>query len=202
MSLQLMLDVDGVLVTGRPGDGRPWATSLAADLGLEPERLQESFFRPHWQEIVTGRAELEPALAGSLAKIAPDLPARDLMDYWFSRDSRIDAALLDEVASLRAGGLPVWLATNQEHRRAAYLLETLGLAAHVDGILHSARLGAMKPEPAFFAAAEAAAGGEGPFLLVDDSERNVTAARAAGWQAEVWTGEARLADLVAAARAR
>jgi putative hydrolase of the HAD superfamily len=42
----LMVDVDGVLITGRPPDGRHWAADLEADLGLGFENLQTAFFKP------------------------------------------------------------------------------------------------------------------------------------------------------------
>src|SRR3546814_15982369 len=61
----LMVDVDGVLVTGRPRDGRPWATGLREDLGLDPAVLHRAFFAPHWHAVVTGRAPLRPALAAA-----------------------------------------------------------------------------------------------------------------------------------------
>jgi putative hydrolase of the HAD superfamily len=82
----------------------------------------------------------------------------------------------------------VYLATNQEHLRAAYLMEKLGLAEHVDGIFYSARLGAKKPDMEFFAKVQAAVGlcGE-EMLLIDDSRQNIEAALKAGWQALHWT---------------
>ena len=52
-----MIDVDGVLVTGRPSDGLHWATSLEADLGLSFAILQDTFFKRYWEDIVTGRAD-------------------------------------------------------------------------------------------------------------------------------------------------
>ena len=82
----------------------------------------------------------------------------------------------------------MYLATNQEHLRAVYLMETLGLAEHVDGIFYSARLGAKKPDVEFFAKVQAAVGLCGAeLLLVDDSRQNVEAALKAGWQALHWT---------------
>jgi putative hydrolase of the HAD superfamily len=82
----------------------------------------------------------------------------------------------------------VYLATNQEHLRAAYLMQKLGLAEHVDGIFYSARLGAKKPDLEFFARVQAAVGLRGEeLLLIDDSRQNVEAARQAGWQALHWT---------------
>jgi putative hydrolase of the HAD superfamily len=82
----------------------------------------------------------------------------------------------------------VYLATNQEHLRAAYLMEKLGLAEHVDGIFYSAHLGAKKPDMEFFAKVQAAVGlcGE-EMLLIDDSCQNIEAALKAGWQALHWT---------------
>ena len=67
----LMVDVDGVLVTGRPQDGRHWQASLAADLAIDVEALNASFFRTHWTAIVTGREDLRPWLAKALRQIAP-----------------------------------------------------------------------------------------------------------------------------------
>lgn len=195
----LMMDVDGVLVTGRPADGLPWATGLRDDLGLDPGDLHRAFFAPSWDAIVTGRRPLRPALEAALASVAPHLPAGRLIDYWFRNDARLDTALLAALARLRAAGLPVHLATNQEHERARYLLEDLGLAAHVDGCHHSAAIGCAKPDPAFFRTVAGRVGlPPAALLLVDDSAGNVEAARGAGWQALHWTAGSDLQAAVAA----
>jgi len=194
----LMIDVDGVLVSGRPSDGRHWATSLEADLGLSFAILQDAFFKRYWEDIVTGRADLRERLANTLPQIAPQLSAEQVLAYWFRQDSLLDHELLDDLAALRHGGLPVYLATNQEHERARYLMETLGLAAHVDGCHYSAALGHCKPTLEFFdAVARKVLLPAGELLLIDDSEENVRAAIAAGWQAGHWTGRQRLSDLMA-----
>ena len=95
---------------------------------------------------------------------------------------------MQELSLVRLAGIRVYLATNQERLRAAYLMEKLGLAEHVDGIFYSARLGAKKPDREFFARIQAAVGlnGEG-MLLIDDSRQNSEAALKAGWQALHWT---------------
>ncbi len=62
----LMLDVDGVLVDGRPEDGRHWQTSVEQDFGFSPESLREQFFAPYWENIVTGRAGLMEHLTNAL----------------------------------------------------------------------------------------------------------------------------------------
>jgi hypothetical protein len=41
----LMIDVDGVLVSGRPSDERHWAAGLEADLDLSFASFQDAFFK-------------------------------------------------------------------------------------------------------------------------------------------------------------
>ena len=192
-----MLDVDGVLVHGRPADGKHLFTDLERDLGISRSLLQAAFFDVYWQEIVVGRDALLPRLRSVLGKIAPGLKAETLIDYWFVNDSRIDADMLRDVDALRAGDMKVFLATNQEHMRARYLMEDMGLGAHVDGIVYSAALGARKPMPEFYRLAGERAGVAGRnIVFVDDVAANVEAAQAAGWNGVVWTGERRLGELM------
>jgi putative hydrolase of the HAD superfamily len=184
----LMVDVDGVLVDGRPEDGRQWHTSVEEDIGFAADTLHEQFFAPYWEDIVLGRAGLMESLTTALQKIAPHVSAATFIAYWFARDSRLDARLLQELSLVRSAGTRVYLATNQEHLRAAYLMEDLGLGEQVDGIFYSARLGARKPDLEFFAKVQAAVGLRGEeMLLIDDSRQNIEAAVKAGWQALHWT---------------
>jgi putative hydrolase of the HAD superfamily len=193
----VVLDVDGVIVRGRPDDGRPWFAELEADLGLRANALHQAFFEPHWTEIVLGRADLTDRLVPVLARIAPHLTAEQLIAYWFSHDARIDVGLLAEVDALRQRGVPVHLATNQEHRRMQYLMQTLELSRHVDGIHHSATLGLRKPDAAFFDRV-AARMRRAPrdLVLVDDMLDNVRGAEAAGWAAVHWTAQKALTELL------
>lgn len=184
----LMVDVDGVLVDGRPEDGRHWLTSVEEDLGFTSDTLHEQFFTPYWENIVLGRLGLMEHLTSSLQTIAPELNPAEFVSYWFERDSRLAAPLLQELSAVRSAGVRVYLATNQEHLRAAYLMEKLGLAEHVDGIFYSAHVGAKKPDMEFFAKVQAAVGLRGEdMLLIDDSLQNVEAALKSGWQALHWT---------------
>ncbi|UOM33303.1 HAD-IA family hydrolase [Acuticoccus sp. I52.16.1] len=192
-----MLDVDGVVVTGRPADGAGWATSIERDLGITSQALQAKFFAPHWRDIVTGRRDLAAVLAQVLPALAPGVDAARFIAYWFAHDARLEPAVLAECAALRRAGVRVLLATNQEHLRARYLMETLGLADHVDGMIYSADVGVAKPHPAFFAAAAARSRvSPSEIALVDDTMANITAARAAGWAAHHWTPGASLPALL------
>ncbi|TXH84525.1 MAG: HAD family hydrolase [Rhizobium sp.] len=194
----LMVDVDGVLVHGRPSDGLPLFTYLERDLGLRLDVLQEAFFKTCWKDIVTGRDALEPRLAEVLGRIAPHLSARTLIDYWFENDARLDHGLLEELAALRAQGMKMFLATNQEHMRAAYLMDELGLSSRFDGIFYSAALGHQKPAAEFFRLATERVGLPAREIgFIDDVEANVEAARHFGWRAMQWTSVSKLQDAIA-----
>ena len=196
----LMIDVDGVLVNGRPSDGCHWSTDLDADLGLRFDVLRDAFFKRYWDQIVTGRADLRACLATVLTEIDSALTVDQVLTYWFRQDARLNEELLRDLATIRLGGLRAYLATNQEHERTRYLMNTLGLAAHVDGCHYSAAIGHRKPRPAFFRAVALRVGlHPEELLLIDDAGENVRAAIEAGWHAALWTGQERLGDIVARA---
>src|SRR3954469_10026201 len=111
----LMIDVDGVLVDGRPEDGRHWLTSVKEDLGFASDALHEQFFTPYWENILLGRAGLMEHLTTALQKIAPHVSPAQFVSYWFERDSRLVAPLLQELSLVRSSEIRVYLATNQEH---------------------------------------------------------------------------------------
>ena len=180
----LVLDLDGVVVRGHPEGGR-WDKHIERDLGLKPDILQNRFFRPHFQKIVTGQADL----LETLERIWPELecPAtpRALIDYWFAADSALDADVLAQVDAWRARWRKAYLGTVQEHHRARYLMQTLGLARHFDDILYAAALGAAKPDPLFYERAQARLRVSSPadVLFFDDFVKNVDAAKQFGWRA-------------------
>lgn len=196
MSLRaLMVDVDGVVITPRPGG---WAAEMQGDLDLAASDLQTHFFAPHWNDIILGRAGLHERLSPVLAEIAPHLTSQELAAYWFEKDAQLDVQLLDDLAAVRAGGIEVHLATVQEHLRAACLWTRLGLRERFDAMHYAADLGARKSDPAFYAAVEARTGfAPAELLLIDDTPANIEAARAAGWGGAVWNGAERLATVLA-----
>jgi putative hydrolase of the HAD superfamily len=199
MTRCVMLDVDGVVVNGRPQDGQSWATDIEHDLGIAPDRLHAMFFAPHWADIVIGKKQLFEVLEACAPALSPSLTAQALIDYWFANDSGVDQAVLAACDELRARGVRIFLATNQEHMRAAYLMDRLHLRNHVDGIIYSAQIAARKPQRAFFDAAARRSGSapEG-IILVDDTQANVDAAIAAGWGAIQWTQGSSLLQLLEA----
>jgi putative hydrolase of the HAD superfamily len=184
----IMVDVDGVLVCGRPSDGKAWASDIEADLGVKNTDLQREFFTPYWNDIVIGLQSLAESLKPALARIAPSLSHEKFIAYWFENDARLNVPLLEELRYQRDMGTKVYLVTNQEHLRAAHLIDQLGLGQHCDGIYYSAALGCRKPDHNFFEKVAVLSGFlPEQLLLIDDTPINVFAARECGWKAIEWT---------------
>lgn len=197
----LMVDVDGVVITHPDPQG--WAVHLERDLGLSPERLQAAFFAPHWRDIILGHAALHERLEPVLSEIAPHLSADELTRYWFANDSHLDRHLLAQLDAVRRCGVRLHLATVQEHERARYIWQDLGLGDRFDAMHYAAALGAAKPDLGFFEAVEERSGfSPAEIFFIDDKQANVAAARQRGWSAAVWDGSASVAELIAAAQSR
>lgn len=193
----LMLDVDGVLVFGRPSDGRHWMVGLQEDLGIVPRDISRTFFRAEWNSVFEGGMDLIPALQRGLDELEADVRAEDFMSYWFEMSSRIVEPVLADVRSARARGIPVYLATNQCRERVGYLMTSMGLGSEVDGIVHSAMAGYQKPHAGFYSYAEQKTGYRSEeLIMVDDKLENVEAAITAGWQAVQWTDGDSLSDIL------
>ncbi len=184
----VMLDVDGVLVFGRPSDGRHWMVGLKEDLGIVPRDISRTFFRAGWNTVFEGGMELIPSLQRGLDALGSDVSAEDFVAYWFENSSRVVEPVLADVRKARKRGIPVYLATNQCKERVDYLLNSVGLGNEIDGIVHSAIAGYQKPHAGFYAFVQRNTGySPEDLLMVDDKLENVEAAKVAGWQAVHWT---------------
>lgn len=191
--LTLALDVDGVLLDpDRGGDG-DWANELTRRFGIERTQLREAFFMRGWDDVVTGRLAIEPTLAAALASIGTDLDVESVLNCWFEADFAPFESAIDLACRVAAAGVRVVLATNQEHRRAAFLRERLGARIPLADVIYSADMGCAKYDPSFFARASERLGvGEQDrqnVIFVDDVLNNVEVARAFGWQAVYATGD-------------
>jgi putative hydrolase of the HAD superfamily len=190
-----MVDVDGVLLVHPDAAG--WSGHLEHDLGVSAEHLHRHFFDVHWGDIICGRANLRERLAPVLMNLAPFITCDQLIDYWFSHDAHLNGDLLSELDVLRSRGFKLHLATVQEHERARFLWERLGMQNHFDGLHYAADLGCTKPDLAFFQSIGRRTGLlSNEIFFIDDRIENVEGARQAGWRAAHWTQETNLMDLL------
>jgi putative hydrolase of the HAD superfamily len=195
----LLVDLDGVL--------RRWDPEVIAAVerrhNLPPDALLDTALR--WsllQPAVTGQVSHTDWMANVVDALAvahgdPDR-ARAAVDEWQRYRGTVDPDVLALVREVRAAGIRVGLATNATDALDADLLR-LGLTNEVDVVANSSEYGVHKPTREFFAQACAALGAPPErVLFVDDTDRFVRGARAAGLSAYRWTGPQDLPYLRAA----
>jgi putative hydrolase of the HAD superfamily len=186
-TLTLALDVDGVLLDpDRNGDGH-WTNELTAQFGIARAQLRESFFMQSWDDVVNGRRSIEDGLGEALARIGTTVDVESVLSCWFDADYAPIEETFDLAQRAAAAGCRVVLATNQEHRRAAYLNRRIGAAVSLEQVIYSADVGCQKHDPRFFERASARLGvnpdERTSVVFVDDVVHNVEVARSAGWRA-------------------
>lgn len=190
--LTLALDVDGVLLDPERGGDGHWTNELHRRLGIARADLRRTFFMCVWDDVVNGRRAIEPALAESLEAIGSSAEVEDVLTCWFEADFVPIDTTIDLARRAARSGIRVALVTNQEHRRAAYLVGRLGDMFPIDTIIYSADLGVQKHEPEFFTQASVLLGvtsSPDRVVFVDDARHNVDQAIAAGWRARHATRE-------------
>ncbi len=190
MSRAVLFDVDGVLIHGLHSKQhlrRMWSVHLKDDLGIDEHSFVADFIREGFvRNVMVDRRSLVAELEDWLPSVGYTGSPLTFIAYWLQRDSQLNQPLLAAIRRLRTApdAGPFYIATNQEHLRALHLWFTLGLQHIFDDIFYAARLGAMKPDRAFFEAAAARMGPQDePPLMFDDSPEVIDAARAFGWDA-------------------
>ncbi len=180
----LLLDFDGVLCRRDPARG----AAVEERYGLPPgtvvaAMMEWSRYRPAMIGQVS-RAEWFDGVAESLAdRVGGADRARALVRELDEYRGEIDPVVLAFVRDVRAAGLPVALASNATAELAEDLV-AFGIAGDLDAVVNSSLIGVHKPAPEFFrAACEAVGVPPKHCLFVDDTDRNVRGARAAGLSA-------------------
>jgi putative hydrolase of the HAD superfamily len=188
----VVFDVDGVLV--RSG---VFGQRLRRELALQAAELDE-FWRGPFGQCSLGLLDLKEAMKPFLERWSYPGTVDDCLRDWFEADSILNADVLDEVERLRHRGVPCHVASTQECHRAAYLEGAMGLAARFDRLFFSCHLGVKKPQLEFFQRVASELGtSPAALLFIDDQQMNVDAARAAGWNAELYAFGDDIASLLA-----
>ena len=134
---------------------------------------------------INGAIPMHAALTDLLQAWPIEADIDRLLDVWRSAEPVPD--ILHAVQALRADGVTVCLATNQNDIRAGHMRGTLGYDEHFDHCYFSCEVGAAKPEPAFFERILAHLDcAPDSVLFIDDNQANVDAALAAGMQAHTF----------------
>lgn len=180
----VLFDVDGVVIKKRE---MYFTERLAREHGV-PYAPIARFVNKDLPRCLIGQADLKTVLQ----KYAPLWgwagSVKALMEYWFSHEATIDRRVLRNIAKLRRRGITCYLATDNEKYRHAYLLRTVGLRKHVDGVFASSQRGVLKSSPRFWRAVRRRLAPIAPaqVLVWDDGAENIRAARAEGFHARVY----------------
>ncbi|MFI5907196.1 HAD-IA family hydrolase [Dactylosporangium sp. NPDC051541] len=184
----LLIDFDGVLRTFDESENG----KIEQRYGLDPGTVLSTALE--WDRLlpaITGRmtrAEWLATVAADLAdRVGGPERATELMEQWQVYPGVIDPGVLAFVRDVRAAGLPVCLATNStmEFRD---VLEDFDLTDEFDAVAVSAELGIHKPAKEYFVAACGLVNTPpARCLLVDDTDRMIRGARAAGLSAYRYT---------------
>ena len=189
----LLVDLDGVL--------RRWDPHVLSGVerryDLPPGALLDTAMK--WELLrpaLTGQASHADWMATVVDALAGRTGDRDAaraaVAEWQRYRGEVDPDALAFVREVRAAGLRVGLATNATDALDADLA-ALGLADEVDEVLNSATLGVPKPAKEYFqTACRAVDTAPDRVLFVDDDDRAVRGARAAGLSAYRWNGPADL----------
>ena len=183
-------DFDGVLNKGHQGGFDAWQAEFEADLGVSAAVFTDFIFSDgKFNAVLNGERDLLDLLTDYTKTHAVPHAPEAVLDYWLAKDAIVDTQVLGWLTACPIQGV---IATNNEHRRAAHMWETMGFKAHMAMIFASGPLGVKKPDGRFFAAIEEWSGlAPADILLIDDAEKNIHAASARGWQTFHFTAETR-----------
>lgn len=208
----IIFDKDGTLFDFEATWGA-WSRGLLADLAGDDADLTARLSSALGYDLAAGRfLRTSTVIAGTVSEVAdallPHLPGRAKAELVAELDAAAQQApqvgavdLPQYLASLRAAGLRLGVATNDSEASARVHLAKAGVEEMFDFIAgYDSGFGA-KPAPGQLLAFAASVGvAPGRIAMVGDSRHDLAAARAAGMRAlAVLTGPARRDDLEAAA---
>lgn len=186
----VLFDVDGVLVHGyhaRPELCRCWDENIEEDFGIDRERFKNEFiFGPFIKEVIIGKKDLKKSLSDILPNLGCKEDPQKFIDYWLKNDSKINYDLLEKVKILKESKkVRLFIATNQEHNRAKYLMHSLGFDQYFEDIFYSARIGSLKPSREYFQYISDSlnlSDNQKP-IFFDDTPNVIAGAKEFGWNA-------------------
>lgn len=174
----VLFDMDGVLAV----PGEPFSHQYAKAHGFDPTEITP-FFKEAFQKALVGEADLRELLDSYREVWRYDGDIGDLMQQWFEAENHPNEALVAIAERLKASGVKIYLATNQENYRTRYISEVM-FPDLFNGVFSSAQLGLKKPNAKFYEVIldQLALEGMTPneIIYFDDDEENTNSGNKAG----------------------
>lgn len=191
----VIFDIGNVLIEWQP------ERFYDATIGVD---RREAMFEAVDLHAMNERVDLGEPFCDTIYAAADANPAwRDEIRLWHDRWIEMASPVIEQsvrlMQALQAKGVPVFSLTNfgiESYDHAAMYYPFL---REFDRDFISGHLGMTKPNPAIYAAVEAASGVSGQAILfADDRHDNIAAAKAQGWQTHLFEGPQGWADRLVA----
>jgi len=182
----LALDVDGVILDPQRGGRGRWQIAFGERFGVDAGRLDDTLFATAWLDVITGKRPVESALHEALQELGWGMGVDAALQCWFEEDFVTAPAVVAWAAAWSQRGIPLALVSNQEPRRARFILDRLAPLLPIGGVAFSGDVGVVKNDPAFYDRAERRLGAVGlgrSVVFLDDTPSNVETAARHGWTA-------------------
>ncbi|MHB8086939.1 MAG: HAD family hydrolase [Anaerolineaceae bacterium] len=178
----ICFDADGVVVYPQ----MQFSRLLGSNYKITPQ-MTKPFFDGIFNECLVGKADLFDVLPPFLREWNWKGSVEEFVELWLKTDHVIDTKIFNAIIELHLKGFICCLATSQERYRADYMKKEMGFLELFDHLFFSCEMGTQKPEGAYFRYIETHLQLPGECILFwDDHLRNVNAAKARGWNAEVY----------------
>ncbi len=178
----VIFDADGMIV-----HGDRFSKRLETQFGISTA-VTGPFFGKEFQLCLIGKADLKQELAKHIDSWGWKKSVDDLLDFWFGLEYiKIDLRFGPIISKLKADGVCVYLATNNERYRTENLTINRGIGNWFDGVFSSAYIGFKKPEVQFFQRITDEIGVDKAHIIFwDDDPENIEGARAFGIPTELF----------------
>ncbi len=140
-----LFDVDGVLVL----PPKLFGDIYCEKYGIDPEVLNPFYRSKEFRNCSIGKMDLKEAIKIHNDKWQWDGDPAELIDEWLQSENYPNHELLKIVEKLRISGTKVYIVTQQEKYRAAFLRDIV-FKDRFDGFLASCNLGVHKETPEFW----------------------------------------------------
>lgn len=178
----LIFDLDGVIITYE----KNFAETYSAEFGVGVEKIYD-FFSADYHDCAIGRSTLRDALDKYVPLWSWPGDTDSLIGYWFKCQSTVDTKMLELIGSARKSGYACYVASDQDVMRSDFVRGLIDFDNTFDGRFFSCDIGATKTDTAFF---EQVLGkldcSAHDVYFWDDNSKNVTTAKNAGINAEVF----------------
>ena len=188
----LLIDADGVTLKKQGY----FSEKISKEHNVPMEKMTP-FYNNEFRKSQRGKADLKAELIKYLPEWNWTKTVDEFVGYWFTTDAHPDEVVFSLIERIRASGIKVYLASDQERYRAEYMTESLNFRERLDGCFFSYKLGCKKSEPGFFDQVLKALGADPKdVIFLDDDQTNVDVAAEFGIDARLYRSTDDLVALI------